>query len=187
VLVARVLSEPSEFDVLLLTVLTSMCHNFISVRTNIRTLQAVEVRRFVVRACKTKEKVELSGYRDVNSKLTDIFIVRTVLIPAVHICSELFKVVAHQLIETLVTCSVLHESSLVTERVEAVFATAVEVRLQENEKVSETTPTSTENCYLVVAIAAVGEVAILIESELQVPVRHGIIFVRLFLILLWPF
>lgn len=83
----------------------------------------------------------------------EVFVVSTVLVTAMHVRSELLKVVAHQLIETLMSSCVLHKASLIAEAVEAIFATAVKMRL-------------------VVSVAAVWEVAILIESKLKVTVGN---------------
>lgn len=97
----------------------------------------------------------------------EVLIVRAVLVTTVHVRSELLEIVAHQLIETFVSSCVLDEARLVTEAVKAVFATAMKVGLM-------------------VAVTAVGEVAVLIEAELQISAGNGIVFVRLFLILLRP-
>lgn len=61
--------------------------------------------------------------------LTKVAGVSTILSATEDICSILLEVPAHERVQTLMARRVLHESRLVAERVPAVAARAVEMRL----------------------------------------------------------
>lgn len=127
VFVVGKLSKASQLYVFLLAVLSTVRYDLIGVGANVVALEAMKMRRLIVRS--------------------EILIVSAILITAVHVRPELFEIVAHQLIEALVAGCVLNETCLVAERVKAIFSTAMEMGLM-------------------IAISAVGKVAILIKSKL---------------------